>query len=436
MGPKWAGWPLPRSGRLRLPSVGRAGPLPPGRLALLGLTFAVSCGDPTLDRPRVPQTEWVTEPDHRIGDAVRGDALFGIVPYLRIGPSGQVFVLEALDNRLSVWTPSGVRLFSVGRSGEGPGDFAIPYRIHFGDSWFYVRDQVKFTFFSCGGTLLRTIPNPPTSIGYQGSQIRLDALAPDGSFLGFPSIAAHIRLGLLGDDPIDSLPVFSIRESAEGWVRETVYWNNIRNRSFAITQGSRIAFAGQPFSDAEEYLLEPGTGTVLVARVAGEHLGPGEAELVEFAAEAGDGRSVGDTVWRRRLRFEPIRLTPATVEAAVDRMVETHVRRVDEGEAGRRVLESARRNIEESIHVPEYLPAVRKLFTASSGQVWLLSYETVDTLNVWYSVERGDTVSPPRRVLLPEWFLVHDATETHVWGVWEDELDINYVVGRRLVPPG
>ena len=36
-----------------------------------------------------------------------------------------------------------------------------------------------------------------------------------------------------------------------------------------------------------------------------------------------------------------------------------------------------------------------------------------NTLNVWYSIERGDTVTPPRRVLLPEWFLVHDATDTH-----------------------
>ena len=123
------------------------------------------------------------------------------------------------------------------------------------------------------------------------------------------------------------------------------------------------------------------------------------------------------------------------VEAAVDRMTERHVRRVDEDEAGARVKASARKDIEKSIHVPgEYLPAVKVLTMASSGQVWILSHETVDTLDVWYSVERGDDESPPRRVLLPDWFLVLDATDTHVWGVWRDELDINYVVGRRLVP--
>ncbi|MDE2764060.1 MAG: hypothetical protein OXQ94_15950 [Gemmatimonadota bacterium] len=59
----------------------------------------------------------------------------------------------------------------------------------------------------------------------------------------------------------------------------------------------------------------------------------------------------------------------------------------------------------------------------------------MDTLAVWYTIERGDTLTPPRRVLLPEPLKVHDANATHVWGVWEDELGVNYVVGRRLVPP-
>ena len=75
------------------------------------------------------------------------------------------------------------------------------------------------------------------------------------------------------------------------------------------------------------------------------------------------------------------------------------------------------------------------MLSASSGEVWLQSQERVDTLRVWYAVERGDTVTPPRRVLLPESLEVHDATATHVWGAWKDELGVNYVVGRRLVPP-
>ena len=410
-------------------------------LALLAGALATACADrssgPTADPPL---DEWHTEPHYRIGDVVRGDALFGIVPYLRVRSGGgpgdeRVFVVEAYDNRLSVWTPSGARLFSVGRSGEGPGDFAMPYRVHFEDSRFYVRDQSKFTWFSYSGTLLETVPNPPTSLGYQGFPIRIHALTPDRSFLGRRSMGASLELGLFGDDPVDSLPVFSVRESARGWVRDVVYWYNLRNSSFALAHDGMLTFPGHPFPVADQYELDPGAGTVLVSRVAGEQLGAGEAELVELSAVADGAWAVGDTVWRRRLAFEPIRLTPAMVEAAIDGIVETYVR-VDEDGDTVRVLESARGNIEELIHVPgEYLPAVKGLSTASSGQVWILSHETVDTLNVWYSVERGDDESSPRRVLLPDWFVLMDATDTHVWGVWRDELDINYVVGRRLVPP-
>lgn len=402
-------------------------------LAFLAGALATACAERPSESPASPPPdEWHSEPHYRIGDAVRGDALFGIVPYLRVGPGGHVFVLEAYDNRLSVWTPSGARLFSVGRSGEGPGDFMMPYRVHFEDSRFYVRDQSKFTYFSYDGSLLETVPNPPNSIGYQGFRIWIDALTPNGSFMGMPTMGRSVELGLLGNDPVDSLPVFSVRESATGWVRDVVYWNGIRNTTFALTYNGWLTFPGQPFSVADQYEFDPGAGTILVSRVAGEHLGAGEAELFELSAVAEEGRSVGDTVWRRRLAFEPIRLTPAMVQDAIERIAETYVH-VEEGEDSVRVRESARGNIEESIRVPEYLPAIKVLFTASSGQVWLLSHETVDTMSVWYSVERGDDESPPRRVLLPDWFLVMDATDTHVWGVWRDELDINYVVGRRLV---
>lgn len=88
-----------------------------------------------------------------------------------------------------------------------------PIAFNAGEGGFYVRDQVRFTFFSYDGTLLRTVPNPPTSVGYQGFQIRVGAILDDGSFLGDPMIPASVRLGLWGDDAIDSLAEHSKRDS-------------------------------------------------------------------------------------------------------------------------------------------------------------------------------------------------------------------------------
>ena len=58
------------------------------------------------------------------------------------------------------------------------------------------------------------------------------------------------------------------------------------------------------------YKMEP-VDDMCHARSSGEHLGPGEGELLEVSA-------AGDTVWERHLQFEPIELTRPVVEAAID----------------------------------------------------------------------------------------------------------------------
>ena len=275
--------------------------MPARHLAPLALVLLAACGDRparSADRSDAP---WLSEPAYRIGDAFAGDALFGLISSLRASPDGRrVYVLEPYEARVSVWTPEGRRLFEVGGTGEGPGDFMLPYRVHLGDSWFYVRDASRFTYFSSGGEVLRTVPNPPTSVSYQGFPIRVNAHLADGSFLGRASIPASIEMGHWGDDPISTKPLVWIRETNAGWIQETVFWRNIRNATWAVpNEAGFYGYAGQPFTDADIYWEDPGAGSVVLTRSAGEHLGPGETELYEVSA-------AGDTVWKRHLRFEPM----------------------------------------------------------------------------------------------------------------------------------
>lgn len=186
-------------------------------MTLLALFVPAACTDNPPELPTAPEPEWLSEPEYRIGDAMAGDALFGFVPYLRVSPDGRrVFVLEPNQARVSVWTPAGRLLLDLGGPGEGPGDFVLPYRIHLDDSWFYVRDESRFTHFSYRGTVLKTVSNPPASVGYQGFPVRVHALLADGSFLGTPSIPASVEVGRWGDDPFDRKPVLRIWESGDG----------------------------------------------------------------------------------------------------------------------------------------------------------------------------------------------------------------------------
>ena len=397
------------------------------RIVPLAVAISVGCGDQDgSESDFVAEEQWLSEPAYEFGGALDGDALFGRI-HVRVAADGhRVFVLEPFESKVSVWTPAGRRLFDLGGTGEGPGDFMFPYRIDVDGSGFLVRDQQRFSYFSHEGILMRTVPSPPASVGYQGFPITADVLLADGSFLGIPNIPASVRLGLWGDDPMNALPVLRIHESGRRWLVEEVFSRNVRNLTLAIPIGDGYYFAAQPYSDADWHLLDREAGSVVVARLAGDDLQAGEVELIEASAS-------GETVWRRRLGLKPIRLGEVTLDDAIDGLAGA-VKREEETTPGILGGRSARDLAREALYAPEFLPSVAKFALTSSGEVWLQTRELSDSLSVWYSIKRGDKESSPRRVLLPGWFALTDATDSHVWGVLEDELGVNHVVGRRLVP--
>ena len=402
-------------------------------LPLLTLALAAACADPgPVPADRTGST-WTTELEYRFGDAFVGDAIFHFIRSVRVDGEGErVFTVETALSRVSVWTPEGELLVEVGRPGAGPGDFAWADDLFPDDSGFVVRDlrRGRFSRFSDDGALQTTF-DFPGNVGYQGFEIEALSWFADGSFLGRPSFPADVEVGLRGDDPIHSMPLLLVSDSGGGWSHRPLWRLNIRNENLLLKlPDARPVFSLQPFSDADRFHVDPVAGTIVVARNAGEGLGPGEAELLELTA-------AGDTVWQRWLRFHPMPVAGSVLDEQVDAEIDflEYLREAEPGVLGRR---SPRDIVEEALYVPDYLPVVRRrlFLTSFSGQVWLESHERVDSMRVWHSVVRGDTETPPRRVLLPESFRPRDATETHVWGVWSDELGVNHVEGRRLVELG
>ena len=396
-------------------------------IALLALPLAAACADPEPAAPDRTESTWTTEVEYQFGDAFEGDAIFHFIRSVRVDREGErVFTVETALSRVSVWTPDGKRLVEVGRPGEGPGDFAWADDVFLDDSGFVVRDldRNRFTRFSDDGAL-QTTAKFPGNVSYQGFRLEVVSWFPDGSFLAKPRLALSVLVGARGDDPIHSVPLLRVFASGDGWSHRPLWRLNIRNEHlwFKLSNGGH-SFSAQPFSDADRYEVDLSAGTVVLARNAGENLGAGEAELLELTA-------AGDTVWQRWLRFDPIPLAGSVLDEQVDRFLAVLQKRAP----GAR---SPRNMVDEALYAPEHLPAVKwgLFLTSFSGHVWIESHERVDTMRVWYSVRRGDNETPPRRVLLPESFRAHDATETHVWGVWSDELGVNHVEGRRLVDSG
>ena len=83
----------------------------------------------------------------------------------------RVFVLEGSIERLTVWNNEASLLFELGARGDGPGDFMGAREIGLVGDGFYIRDSRRFTFFTPGGSVLKTVSYPPTSVSFHGFTI-------------------------------------------------------------------------------------------------------------------------------------------------------------------------------------------------------------------------------------------------------------------------
>ncbi len=388
------------------------------------LSLCTACGGDEQTSGSVTQSTWVTEADALIRDFADGDILF-TRPIVRADPANnRVLVMDPTTSQVSAWTVHGEVLFVVGRKGQGPAEFSFPQDIIVeADGSFGVAESFgsRFTYFESDGTLARSEQGPGTRLGYQGFRIEL-GWPRDGVHVGTPSVAPSIVVGTAGVRPLDHYPLLGVRRSDSGeWEDpKPLLALDHRNLWTAVARpGGGWSYGGQPFKDADQVRYAPGTALVMRQKGA-----PGTVELVEVTG-------AGDTLWHRNLQFEPRRLTRRMIVEQLDIIVESLA--PDNPEMSRAEL---RQRYDEALYKPEYVAVVQRPFLTASGEVWLRTSEVTDTLRVHYVVRRGESSELPRRVLLPESLEIGDATETHVWGIMWDALDVPSVVGRRLVPVG
>ncbi len=402
--------PLPRPGRH---AVGQA-----YRHAwVAAIALSTACGDGQSGTAGTDSATWFTEAEHRFNGAPEQDVLLSQIVGVRADPyRDRVFVLDAQDATASAWTPDGSLEFVVGGQGEGPGEFRLPTRLGFVDgAGVYVRESFGsgFTYYGPDGALAGTVPGVPSSVRYRDHLLRVEAPTGAGGYFAVPQITSRHFVA----QGIESYPLLLVRRTDGGEWRapEPVFRLDNRNWWHPVDLGEdRTAWMGQMFGDAD--MVSFGPGRAVVGRRTG---GAGVVELIALDAE-------GDTAWLRRLEFEPQRLTHEMVREQGDHLVASVA---IPGISPIRL----RQAWEEGLYKPEHLPAAKSILLTASDEVWLTTYERWDTLAVHYAVRWGDMTGRPRRVLLPESMTLHDATETHVWGIRRDSLDVPHVVGRRLV---
>ena len=369
---------------------------------------------------------WTTEPEFEFGEGVggSGDASFALISAVRVlGDGDRILVVEAASRRATIWTPGGSLLRDVGRPGEGPGEFVGMFRVQIHREGFFAVDDLgkRFTSFSSDGTFIESIPFPDSPPGGAGLGYR--ALLEDGSLFAIPKFSPLEMWGFDGRPPIESLPVVLLSEQDGRWGLDTVAVLDTRNRAIVIVPEGTPVYGGmqseQSLGDFDLTWFDPATGSVVVVR---RNLGPGEVDLAEIEAD-------GDTAWHRRLATQPVSLGPDRTANYIDGLA-----RQFSGSGGR-TFATMRAAVEEALYIPDPLPGVVRVHGTVSGEIWFSGFEREDSLSVWYSVRRNGGPGEVRRILVPSGFTAEDATDTHVWGYRRDDLDVQYVVGLRLVPP-
>lgn len=384
--------------------------------------------------------DWTTEADFEIGGRPDARATLWHVRRVRVTPDGsRVYVVEGQGygnqpdrgRRATAWSPDGSLLAAIGPRGE-TGDLGVPIGIRIARDGFRVRYESVFALFSDDGALVETIAAPRTEVGR--SRVEGLAVLEDRSLIGITRVSMiDDRLGWLGGEPVLDDHVLHVSQTGDGWSWDTIAELDRRNQFLGLRDPNargpapQRIYRGQPFPDTDLLYLDAVSGIVgIVTR----NQAPGAVEIHEITIR-------GDTTWRRRIELPPLPIPVEELQEAVEDVANG----IKSGQAperglGRLPLDTLRRMARDVLHLPSHRPPVTAAIATASGEVWLRSAESSDTVIVWYALRRGDTNRPPRRVVVPARFRLSDATDTHVWGFRTYEEGVARVLGRRLVPPG
>lgn len=375
--------------------------------ALAALLIATACQPDTSPPPDpFPPDPWtLSDPETRIGSVHDPDHIFNPVTHMALGPDGLLYTTHAGEGTVRRWTADGVPAGSLGRRGEGPGEFQYPFGLgFFGDSlWVWDVVAVRVSYFDLEGGFLGSVQVRGNAGGATGSPVRPVVPLRDGTFMGMTLPAStSIARGSQTESPF-------VRLNADGRSLNRIWTQPWRRHDTFATSSAR-----QPFGD--DHLSGMGARGLLVVE---RRAWTGEGDPTMRVSEIGFD---GDTIFTAAVPYDPVPLPAERFDSVVGAW------------AGGNVASEAR--IREAMYRPSYLSAVSRLIGAQDGTVWLQRFDPVEVVGgermiEWWVLD--DEGAPRARALTPVGLDVKLIAEGMVWGIERDELGVEYIVRHRLV---
>jgi hypothetical protein len=386
-------------------------------------SLSLACGSESRQGAAFEELTMIANEELRVGSPEDREAAFTWFRQLEVGPDGTIFTAHPQEHQLRVHDASGSFVGTIGREGEGPGEFSsVGVMAIVGDTlWVLDHGLYRFSFFDLDGRLLGT-RNIPVDLGDSRTDIppRPRGLLRDGTILGAPpAFSDRVASGELTEN-------YLVRMDTAGGTQDTIATYSLVNTTWEITNNETgPAYFGsyrrQPFSDTE--ILAVSYHDMVVVRI---DRGPPEAvDSAAFRVTA--WRIGGDTLFSRGFPYTPIPLRTVMVDSIIHEFAES----VAESEflGGRATFEEAAGWAREGLYLPSYHPPVSNLVIASDGKLWLRAEELGEPAVKWRILSAGG--DPVGVVELPSGFTMLYARGLRVWGTESDELDVPYIVRYR-----
>jgi len=84
--------------------------------------------------------------------------MFSYISHITVDGNGRIYVLDRRESHVKLFDQSGEYIRTIGRAGQGPGEFNIPVFIYYPRNELLVMEFDRLSFFSPEGKLQRVIP--------------------------------------------------------------------------------------------------------------------------------------------------------------------------------------------------------------------------------------------------------------------------------------
>jgi hypothetical protein len=369
------------------------------------------------------------EPLVRIGSVDDADFAFDFVGAIEVTPDGHLLSLHPREPSIRRWTPEGRPAGTIGRRGEGPGEFSRPQTMGWVADTLWVMDLAgyRFNFYSANGNFIRSV-NPPVDIGSTG--LAEDGVLPprphrlleDGTVWSrSPAFSQAIMEGTLNR-------VLHTRTGPDGSLLDTLLVQPVSTRgSLGVPfPGGGGMFTSQPFNDEVRVEgLPDGSGLLILAPRAATDPASAEFALTRVGLS-------GDTVFHRAYPYTPVPVprnrADSIVEATAERFHESM------GEQTGIAIGEWRRLVRDALYVPAHYPPVGTMVAGRDGSIWLsLRGEAADPTDPGRSwVVLDPDGEPLHRIRIPEGTRIVLAERDGFWAIVRDDLDVEYITRFRV----